>query len=356
MEIALDLFGGDHAPLTNVEGAKIAVAEASGSYPGGLTVVLVGSRKKLGNKMVSGLPDEISVLDINGKDGSTADDPHAAGNDPNSPIRTALRLHKEGKFAAVVSAGTTGSQLIASLHELERIPGITRPAIGSFIPTITGKSYLLDIGASLTASPYHFVQFAAMGHVYTKEMLGIEEPSIGILNVAHEGNVGDKNAILARQLLKETNFNFKGFVEGNDIPKGVVDVIITNGFIGNIILKFAEGFPAVLKQRLSGLSSIEIDKLMQENFDYESFGGEPLLGVKGVSVICHGASTPRAIATGILKAAEIARLKFHEKLEDFLLTKFDSYLSQVKYLRSFKRSLRLPDRFRIFGLDNKPED
>jgi glycerol-3-phosphate acyltransferase PlsX len=356
LEIALDLFGGDHAPLTTIEGAKIAVAKAAGSHLSGLNVVLVGSLKKLNDKLISGLPDEIKVLDINGKDSSTADDPHAAGNDPNSPIRTALRLHKEGRFAGVVSAGTTGSQLIASLLELERIPGITRPAVGSFIPTMTGKSFIIDVGASLVATPHHFVQFAAMGHVYTKEMLGIEEPSIGLLNVAHEDNVGDKNAIIARQLLKESNFNFKGFVEGNDIPKGVVDIIVTNGFVGNVILKFAEGFPAVLKQRLPGLSSIETDKLMKENFDSETFGGEPLLGVKGVSVICHGASTSRAIAAGILKAAEIARLKFHEKLEDFILTKFDSYFSQVKYLRSFRRSLRLPDRFRIFGQDYKPED
>ncbi|NQU06789.1 MAG: phosphate--acyl-ACP acyltransferase [Calditrichaeota bacterium] len=353
MRIALDLFGGDNAPEATVEGAKIAVADASTPHLKRLTVTLVGSRNKLKGTLTSNLPDEIKFLDIKENDSSADDGPHAAGNDPASPIRTALRLHREGKFDAVVSAGTTGSQLIASLHELERIPGITRPAVGSFVPTMNGKSFILDIGASLTASPHHFVQFAAMGHVYVKEMLGIEEPSIGVLNVAREGNVGDSNAIIARQLLKESNFNFKGFVEGNDIPKGTVDIIITNGFVGNIILKYTEGFPAVLKQLLPDLSSSEMNSKIKKHLDYETFGGEPLLGVKGVSVICHGASTPRAIAAGILKAAEIARLKFHEKLDDFILTKFDSYLSQVKYLRSFRRSLRLPDRFKIFGQDDR---
>lgn len=345
LKIALDAFGGDFAPQATIDGAILAVNEAPELGFEGISVTLVGNRKSLESFYQTELPAGVNVLDTAIDAGNTGTDPHADGDDPNSPIRIALRLHRSGKFDGVVSAGATGSQLIASLNELEKIPGITRPAVGSFLPTVTGTCFLLDVGASLVASPHHLVQFATMGHVYVRELLGIEEPRIGVLNVGRESAVGERNAVEAYNLLSHSGFNFTGFVEGSDLPDGVADVVVTNGFVGNILLKYTEGFPVLIRRHIQDGGSSEFVRAIEEQFDYQHFGGEPLLGVKGVSIICHGASSPQAVAAGIVKAARIARMKLYEKLETFLVSKFDSYLSQVKYLRSFRRTFRLPGRF-----------
>lgn len=347
MKIALDVFGGDHAPQATVEGAILAIKETVKPEFSDVKIILVGNQRKLESEIQIALPDGIEIYDIKTEKKRRKTDPHIDGDDPNSPIRTALRLHRTGEFDAVVSAGKTGAQLIASLMELEKIPGITRPAVGSFLPTSSGQCFLLDVGASLVATPHHFVQFAAMGHVYVSEIMGIDKPRVGVLNVGKENDVGDGTAIEAHRLLADSGFNFMGFVEGNDISSGVVDVVVTNGFIGNILLKYCEGFPKLLKNYFPKSDSSKSLQSIKKRFDYQTFGGEPLLGVRGISIICHGASTPKAIAAGIMQAYKIVSIKFHEKLENFLMTKFDSYFSRVKYLRSFRRSFRLPDRFRF---------
>ncbi|MDP8238986.1 MAG: hypothetical protein P9X24_07840 [Candidatus Hatepunaea meridiana] len=352
MKIALDVFGGDNAPEATVEGAMLAAGEASQNGYSELEIILLGNKKALEETLPETLPANVSVYDIPVKSRPSDDDPHVNGDDPDSPIRTALRLHSKGRFDAVVSAGSTGAQLIASLIELEKIPGINRPAVGSFLPTANGKCFLIDIGASLVASPHHLVQFATMGHVYVRELLGINEPRIAVLNVGHERAVGELNSIEAYRLLSESGFNFTGFVEGNDLLYGAADVVVTNGFVGNVLLKYTEGIPALLKRILPTDGSPDCLESIEKQLDYQLFGGEPLLGVKGVSIICHGASTPRAIASGIMQAAKMVRLKIHQKLETFLVTKFDSYFSQVKYLRSFRRSFRLPDRFSFRDKDD----
>ena len=178
------------------------------------------------------------------------------------------------------------------------------------------------------------------------ELLGIKEPRIGVLNVGLENTVGDRSTVEAHRLLSESGYNFAGFVEGRDLPEGIADVVVTNGFVGNILLKYTEGLPGLLGKVIPKEYS-EVQKIIKEQFDYQSYGGEPLLGVKGVSIICHGASSAVAISASIRQAARMAKLQIHRKLEIFLTQKFDSYFSQVKYLRSFRRSFRLPDRFRI---------
>ncbi len=347
MNIALDVSGGDLAPQATVEGAILALDQTSPAESGDLVITLIGDKSLIDETYQKELPAGINVLNIPLKSDRLQRDPFTDGDDPSSAIRTALRLHSKGKFDAVVSAGPTGAQVIASLTELGKIRGITRPAVGSFLPTVTGQCYLLDVGASLTASPHHLVQFATMGHVYVHELLGIEEPRIGVLNVGRESSIGERSVTEAHALLADSGFNFTGFVEGRSLPAGVADVVVTNGFIGNVLLKFFEGIPILLKKIAPAEDSTEYLKSIEDKLDYQAFGGEPLLGVKGISIICHGSSTSRSIALSIMQAARMARIEIHRKLENFLVSKFDSYFSQVKYLRSFRRSFNLPGRFRL---------
>lgn len=178
-----------------------------------------------------------------------------------------------------------------------------------------------------------------MGSVYVREFLGISEPRIGLINVGGEAFVGDRTVVEAHRLLTESGFNYVGFVEGRDIPTGAADVLVTNGFVGNVLLKFAEGVPKLVASLAGGLSD-EAKAIIARGLDYNAYGGEPLLGVKGVSIICHGASKDRAIAQGIFQAARIAKMDIHHRIEEFLVDKFASYFSQVKYLGSFRRSLK----------------
>lgn len=340
LNLALDAFGGDKAPSITIAGAIRAISEHSLETNEKYEVTLVGSYKDLQPYLPKILPDGLKFLDVASHESPTEKGNNLAGTDPNSAIRTAMRLHAEGVFDAVVSAGSTGAQVLASLFELEKCSGITRPAIGTLLPTATGKCLLIDVGASLVASPHHLVQFAAMGGVYVSELLQIGNPRIGLINVAGEASGGDRTAVEAHKLLSESGFNFVGFVEGRDIPDGVSDVAVTNGFVGNILLKFAEGIPSLLNKILPSATSESIRMALHDSFDYHAFGGEPLLGVKGVSVICHGASSERAIASALNQAAKISVLKLPDKIEDFLSKKFTTYYSQVKYLRSFRRDMR----------------
>ncbi len=344
MKIALDTFGGDNAPQATIEGAINAVSEELPPGIDKLHITLVGNRLEIDKHLKEKLPDSIDVLNIRRKPERSIQNPHADGDDKDSAIRTALRLHNAGEFDAVVSAGDTGAQVIASLIELEKIPGITRPAVGSFLPTASGQCFLLDVGASLVASPHHLVQFATMGHVYVHQMLRINEPRIGVLNTGKEDSIGERNAVEAYALLSESGFNFAGFVEGRDLPMGVADVVVTNGFVGNVLLKFMEGFPALLR-KMSSTESVDSLKSILKELDYQKFGGEPLLGVRGISIICHGSSSAQSITASIMRAASMSKLKIYEELETFLAHKFDSYFSRVKYLRSFRRTFRFPGRF-----------
>ena len=347
MRIALDLLGGDDAPRINLEGAKEAIQLAAASGLDDLKITLVSDRQAVEDDLFDNLPAGIDVLYTQNHFIDAKANLTAAGDDAESPIRTALRLHHEGRFEAVVSAGSTGAQVVASITELEKISGITRPAVGSLIPTAGGDCFLIDVGASLTASPHHLVQFATMGHVYMHELNKIEEPRIGVLNVGRENVVGDSSAVGAYRLLSESGFNFIGFVEGRDLPQGVADVVVTNGFTGNILLKFAEAIPGLVNQVSSLADDQQVLKALATKFDYQAFGGEPLLGLKGVSVICHGSSTAHAIASSIMRAEKMARIGINDKIEAFLLTKFDSYFSRIKYLRSFRRGFKIPGRFRL---------
>ncbi len=322
MKIALDAFGGDNAPGITIAGAIRAVLDHANDPDGNFEVTLFGSLIDLQPHLPKVLPKGLKFQDVPVPPTPVEDSVESARNDANCAIRIALRMHAQGNFDAVVSAGSTGAQVVASLAELENCKGVTRPAVGTLIPTATGRCLLIDVGASLVASPHHLVQFAGMGAVYVRELLHIENPRIGLINVAGEASSGDKTAVEAYKLLSSSAFNFIGFVEGRDIPAGIADVAVVNGFVGNILLKFAEGIPALLCKLLPDSTDQSIRLMMENAFDYHAFGGEPLLGVKGVSVICHGASSEKAIVSALNQAARISRLRLPEKIEEFLSIKF----------------------------------
>ncbi len=321
MKIALDAFGGDFAPAATIGGAFLACEKADESGSSDLEVYLFGKKERIQDQLGDSHSGRIKIFDTPDEACTDSIDPHASGRDRNSPIRTALREHYIGNVDAVVSAGTTGAQVVATLLELKKCSGITRPVIGSSFPTATGCTFVLDVGARLVASAHHLVQYAIMGHVYVQEVLGIQNPRVGLLNVGHEKLIGKKSAIDAHKLLTDSNFNFIGFVEGHDIPAGRADVVVTNGVVGNVLLKYTEGLPALLQELLPAdcdePTRIEIAK----RFDSQAFGGEPLLGVKGVSIICHGSSSERAIASAIMQAERISEVKLHEKIEAFACRK-----------------------------------
>ena len=339
MRIALDAHGGDMAPVATIGGAISALHNAPWDIPPRLEIALFGDPKILEEHLPSTLPNGLTVVPCCSAPGENRffgdkDDPAS-----DSPIRRALQQHAEGSFDAVVSAGSTGAQVVASIGELGKCQGITRPAIGSLLPTAKGSCLLIDVGASLVASPHHLVQFAAMGQVYVHELLGIKEPTIGLLNVGTESHSGGPVPQEAHELLEASGLNFYGFVEGRDLPVGTTDIVVTNGFAGNVLLKYIEGLPQAVQGLLPGDNSILIETL-RRRFDFELFGGEPLLGVRGVSIICHGASSKRAIASAINKATKIAQIKLWEKIEALVAEQFPTYYTRFKYLRSFQRTHR----------------
>ena len=293
----------------------------------GPDVTLIGDRSKLKEVNFDGYDDQIELFDVPGKFFDESN-PQAAGKAENSPIRVALRLHKEEHFDAVVSAGSTGAQVVASLTELGLCNGVKRPAIGSLLPTANGFCLLLDVGASLVAGPRQLVQFAVMGYLYSKEMLGLKNPRIGLLNVGRESGVGPKSVKMANKILESSSFEYIGFVEGREIMNGDVDVIVTNGLVGNILLKYAEGFPGFLEQVLPESMAKTVNLQIKEKMDYQLFGGEPLLGVKGVSVIGHGASSALALSSALIKAGNLVKAELHNKIESFMIKKLGDFIPE----------------------------
>lgn len=328
MKIGLDVYGGDNAPAATVAGALSAQENLRVIYPE-VSVVLAGDMHRLEKVVPEKQLKQVELLHVPSLSDETLSNPLSAGHDPQSAIRTMLRLHRTGELSAVVSAGPTGAQVIASLQELDKCSGINRPAVGALLPTSTGNCFILDVGSSLTANAHHLAQFAAMGQVYMQEIHNVSQPRIAILNVARERNSGATTAIQAYSLLENSQFNFVGFVEGRDIPEGAADVVVTNGFTGNTLLKFLEGLPSLLMSMVTA----EEWQSMAGKFDYHRVGGELLLGVKGISVICHGASNANAISAAIVKAARFSKTNLHLKIDDFLSTVFSGRQMSANYVR-----------------------
>lgn len=329
IRIAVDAMGGDYAPATVVEGALMALRESNNRFE----VVLIGDEKKI--------KDELKKHYTTGLNFSIVDAPQVIEMDDiptvalrkkkNSSIVVGMKLHGDGEVDAFASAGNTGAVLTASTFILGRIEGISRPTIGSVFPTETGtKSIMLDVGANVDCKPQHLFEFAVMGSIYSSVILEHKNPKVALLNIGEESTKGGTIVLQAYQLLSESKLNFIGNVEGRDILLGKADVIVCDGFVGNIVLKFAESVLGVLKRRLRsyavknifrkmtfGILANGLRKALKE-FDYQEYGGVPFLGVDGVVIIGHGSSTAAAIKNMIYRAEETVLKKVNQKIRDVL--------------------------------------
>jgi glycerol-3-phosphate acyltransferase PlsX len=311
VKIAVDAMGGDFAPGEIIKGALQAAAEY------GIEVILVGDEAKINAELAgnysSGMVSVVHASEVI----SMGEHPAVAvRRKKNSSIVRATRLVKEGEADAVVSAGSTGAAMASALLNMGRIKGIDRPAIAGVLPNEKGYTVLLDVGANVDCKPQHLLQFGIMGCQYAKKILGNASPRVGLLSNGEEDTKGNETTLAAFPLLKGAGINFIGNVEGRDIFEGTADVVVCDGFAGNVVLKAGEGMARMLlkmmkeeiaKSLLAKMGTLMAGpalKCLHKRLDYAEYGGAPLLGVNGVSVICHGSSRDKALKNAIRVARE----------------------------------------------------
>jgi len=324
MKIALDAMGGDKAPIGIVDGAFEAAREASGR----LGVVLVGKRD-----VIEGYIGErelrapnVEIVDAPEVVEMSESPATAIRRKRASSIGIAMNLHREGKVEAVVSAGNTGAVVASSLLTMGRLPGIERPAIAIYMPTKNGGTVLLDGGANSDCDPHNLLQFAFMGSVYAETFLGKAKPRVALLSIGEERSKGNELTRAAYELLEKSGLNFVGNVEGRDVFAGKADVVVTDGFVGNVVLKFTETIiyyindlirDEVARHALAKIGAQLMKPVfrgVKRTLDYAEYGGAPLLGVDGVVIISHGKSSSRAIKNAILAAERFVSGGVNEKM------------------------------------------
>jgi phosphate acyltransferase len=323
--IALDAMGSDRRPKPEIEGA----IQAARHYD--VRVLLVGPRTVLETEVsrypaVSGLPIEI----VHASEVISMDDKavQAVRSKRDSSMRVGLRLVRERRAVGFVTAGNTGAAMATAKMVLGAIRGVDRPALAAVFPTATGTvATLLDVGANVDCKPQNLEQFAVMGDIYFRMMFGTRSPRVGLLSIGEEESKGNDLTKEAFQLLKQLPLNFVGNVEGRDLYNGRVDVIVADGFVGNVALKISEGLANLvrytLKESLKATITRQVGYLLsrsafadfKKRLDHTEYGGAPLLGVKGVCFITHGSSNANAIKNAIRVAAEFAQSGINEKIE-----------------------------------------
>ena len=326
--IAVDAMGGDKAPEAVVKGAIQALRHAEEE----MSVLLLGPEDQIHSVLDAhseGPQEKIQVLDAPEVIGMGEAPSTAVKQKTNSSIHRGLAAHHDDHADAFVSAGNTGAIMAASMFILQRIPGVERPSIAGFFPTLKGSSVVLDIGSNVDCKPAHLLQFARMGTVYARQILDNESPSVGLLNIGEEPGKGNEQVKQAYKLLRDADdLNFAGNVEGSDLLFYAADIIICDGFVGNALLKFGESMTTVLTemcQQEMDRQDLSPDKRelvsgvfgeVRKGFDPESEGGAPLLGVNGNVLVGHGRSSPDAIAQMIHSAATLASGDVVHALED----------------------------------------
>jgi len=325
MKIAVDAMGGDNAPHAVVSGAVHAAKEY------GVGIILVGIEQTIQAELkkhphARSLPIEVrnatEVVDM-------LDSPATVfRRKKDSSIRVANDLVKSGEAVAVISAGHTGAAMATSLFVLGPIEGVERPAIAVFMPTVMGMSLVLDMGANVDCKPNHLLQFAIMGEVLAKHLLKIPNPRVGLLSIGEEKTKGNELTKEAFKLLTETSLNFIGNVEGRDVMMGKADVIVCDGFIGNVVLKLseavAEAIGMILRENIGDNLIRKLGYFMMKpafralkrKMDYAEYGGAPLLGINGISIISHGRSSDQAIKNAVRVAAELARSEVNKHIHE----------------------------------------
>ncbi|HJY85405.1 MAG TPA: phosphate acyltransferase PlsX [Candidatus Acidoferrales bacterium] len=327
--IAVDAMGGDHSPRPEVESAVLAAREL------GVRVLLVGQlsavRHELAKHPHRGLPIELVPASevITMKDSPT----QAFRKKKDSSVHVAARLVRAGQADGLVSAGNTGAVMAVARFTLGTLPSVDRPALAAPFPTARGgASVLLDVGANVDSKVEQLEQFAVMGEIYYRAIFGTRRPKVALLSIGEEEMKGNELTREAHNRFKHLPINFVGNVEGRDVFAGNVNVIVCDGFIGNIALKISEGVAqlivTLLKDALQSTLSSQVGSLLsrrafegfRKKIDYSEYGGAPLLGVRGITVIAHGSSNAKALKNAIRVAAELARAKMNEKIEQGLST------------------------------------
>jgi phosphate acyltransferase len=323
--IALDAMGSDRAPRPEIEGAIQAARHH------GIPVLLVGPAESIREELrrypvAAALPIEVT----HASEVITMDDKavQAVRAKRDSSLRVGLRLVRDGQAAGFVTAGNTGAAMATAKMVLGAIPGVDRPALAAVFPTAIGTvAILLDVGANVDCKPHNLEQFAVMGEIYFRSMFGTPRPRVGLLSIGEEESKGNELTRDSFQLLKQLPLNFAGNVEGRDLYTGKVDVIVADGFVGNVALKTSEGVAnlvrATLKETLKATITRQVGYLLsrsafsdfKKRFDHTEYGGAPLLGVKGVCFITHGSSNANAIKNAIRVASEFAERRINDKIE-----------------------------------------
>jgi glycerol-3-phosphate acyltransferase PlsX len=353
VKIAVDAMGGDHAPCEILKGAvdyarKAAACQNGAAAMGPVEVLLVGDPARIEAELDEAIAHSFSLSPASADGALPRDalnlrivpaadviamDEHptqAVQEKPDSSLVVSTRLVKEGEAHAAFSAGNTGAVMFAALRLLERVPGIKRPAIATPFPTeVGGRAFVIDAGANVDCRASHLVQFALLGAVYAERVGGVERPRVGLLSNGEEASKGNELTREAHALLARSPLNFVGNVEGNHVFEGSVDVVVCDGFVGNVLLKASEGAVRLTLGLLAAEARREPDEATREvllrsllrirqRVDYSEFGGAPLLGVNGVQFIAHGRSDAKTIATGIGLAVAAARTGYVEAVRDAL--------------------------------------
>ena len=310
MKIVLDAMGGDNYPTVPLNGAIEALRELENDFD----LVLVGDKDQIEAHLAQAGEFDSSRVEI-----AHAEEIVEMGESPslalrkkkNSSISVGVALAAQSADSAFISAGNTGAAMAAGLRGMGRIPGISRPGICSVFPTSGKPCVFLDVGANVDSKPIHLLHFAMMGVIYSEKVLGVKRATVGLLNIGEEPSKGDELSVETHKLLEKSGLNFLGNVEGRDIFDSVADVVVCDGFVGNVVLKVSErvlglvveGLKAQIKSNpLSALGFLLMKPAFQglkKSFDYAEYGGAPLLGINGTLIICHGGSNSRAIRNAI---------------------------------------------------------
>ncbi|HMB69431.1 MAG TPA: phosphate acyltransferase PlsX [bacterium] len=328
MRIVVDAMGGDNAPAVEVEGAVDAVRGGEE-----VDITLVGDEPRVRaelERLGAANNGRLSVVHAPERVEMGEDPVGQVRRKKNASITVATQLLKDGQADGLVSAGNTGGVVASSLLLLGRIKGVRRPAIATFLPSPQGGAILLDVGANSDCTPQHLVQFAKMGEIYARKVLKRENPKVGLLNIGEESTKGNKLVQSAYTLLQESPLQFVGNVEGRDIFQGKADVVVCDGFVGNVVLKFSESVIHFIthlikheigedvRNRLGALLMKPVFRSLSQQLDYAEYGGAPMLGVDGVVIIAHGSSSVKAIRNAIKVASRFASERINDVIRDEL--------------------------------------
>jgi glycerol-3-phosphate acyltransferase PlsX len=328
MRIGIDAMGGDGAPAINVNGALLALREILDAQD---ELVLVGDEARIQPLLPAdeSWKAQVSLQHASQQIGMDEPPVDAVRQKPDSSMAVLAELHKAGKVDAIVSAGNTGACVAAAQMRLRRLTGVHRPGIAIVTPTLQGPVAIADVGANVNCRPQHLHQYGVMSCEYMQAICGVDQPRVGLLSIGEEDSKG--NLLVketARMMREDENLNFVGNVEGRDIFRDVCDIVICEGFVGNVVLKLMEGMAmGIIRGLLQEVAATMPDKIdviqgfgrqISRKYDFNEYGGAPLLGVAGIVIICHGASNERGIMNAVRVAKEFRAHRLNERITDLL--------------------------------------